>query len=250
MNHSIAPQKVSALLSLSERVRGPLLAMDTSCPSVSVYTVGWSSEGVEELSLGESAKPSAALAACLDTAFRRHEVEPAQLKGLVIGTGPGSFTGLRVGLSVAKGLALGAGVPLYGISSLALWSGAAGTGLIRPVLDARRGQFFTGLYRVSEGGEVVCIESDRLVEGEELIEEITNSHDADSDVLITGDGAALLELPSSEHYSLVEALPQSYFGLLTLAERIASGQHDEAGSLVPNYLQITEAERQALLRHQ
>ncbi len=249
MTEVLAPGHRSALLALFERVGGPLLAIDTSCPTASVFAVGWSSDGIDELMLGESAKPSAALAARLESAFREHKLAPSDLKALVIGTGPGSFTGLRVGLSVAKGLALGAQVPLYGISSLALWSGAAGPGLVRPILDARRGQFFTSLYRVNDAGEALCVEPDSLVSTDVLVERIQSSPSGEG-VTLTGDGVGLLELPSSGNWQVIESLPQAHIGLLTLHERVASGDSDEAGALVPNYLQITEAERQALLRRQ
>ena len=72
----------------------------------------------------------------------------------------------------------------------------------------------------------------------------------DQPLTLTGDGMGLLDLTKSEKRQLVEALPKAHIGLLTLAERVARGECDAAGSLVPNYLQITEAERQALLRRQ
>jgi tRNA threonylcarbamoyladenosine biosynthesis protein TsaB len=70
------------------------------------------------------------------------------LTGLVVARGPGSFTGVRVALSVAKGMAAGLAVPLWGVSSLDVLADAAGlTDLpVRAVLEAGRGRFATGLY--------------------------------------------------------------------------------------------------------
>jgi|MDTC01.1.fsa_nt_gb tRNA threonylcarbamoyladenosine biosynthesis protein TsaB len=249
MMHSISDSHAAALESLSERVGGPLLALDTSSPSASVCTVGWSQEVLWEVALGESGRPSAALAGCLDAEFSRCDIKPSQLKALVIGTGPGSFTGLRVGLALAKGLALGAGVPLYGISSLALWAASAGVGLVRPILDARRGQFFTGLYRVSEDGTTECIEADSLLLGEELSRRIEVGVVGEP-VTFAGDGVELLEVLACESVVKVDTLPRAHSGLLSLSERLVEGKCDAASELVPNYLQITEAERQALLRRQ
>jgi tRNA threonylcarbamoyladenosine biosynthesis protein TsaB len=75
-------------------------------------------------------------------------MEPAAVDGIVVGTGPGSYTGLRMGLVTARTLAFSLGIPVAGVSTLdALAAGSPGA---RPVLDARRGEVFTliaGEYR-------------------------------------------------------------------------------------------------------
>jgi tRNA threonylcarbamoyladenosine biosynthesis protein TsaB len=82
-------------------------------------------------------------------------VEPAALDGIVVGTGPGSYTGLRMGLVTARTLALSLGIPVAGVSTLdALAAGNPGS---RPVLDARRGEVFTLV-----AGEYRCVRPDNL----------------------------------------------------------------------------------------
>ncbi|MDR1164541.1 MAG: tRNA (adenosine(37)-N6)-threonylcarbamoyltransferase complex dimerization subunit type 1 TsaB [Deltaproteobacteria bacterium] len=82
---------------------------------------------------------------------------PRDLGLIAAGRGPGSFTGLRIGLAFAKGLALGSAVPLVGVSSLiaiaraAPAAGAEAPRLVAPVIDARRGEFFTALYGLPPG---------------------------------------------------------------------------------------------------
>ena len=72
-----------------------------------------------------------------DALMRAAGLEPRELDGVVVGTGPGSFTGIRIGLATARGLALGLGVPVAGVSTLHAFAGG------RPVIDARRGEVFT-----------------------------------------------------------------------------------------------------------
>ena len=72
-----------------------------------------------------------------DELLRAAAVEPHELDGIVIGTGPGSFTGIRIGLATARGLALALDIPTAGVSTLRAFAGG------RPVIDARRGEVFT-----------------------------------------------------------------------------------------------------------
>jgi tRNA threonylcarbamoyladenosine biosynthesis protein TsaB len=78
----------------------------------------------------------------VDALLRRGGVRPAQLEGVAVGTGPGSFTGLRMGLATARALCFALDVPLAGVSTLAAL--AAGADGALPVIDARRGEVFVG----------------------------------------------------------------------------------------------------------
>jgi tRNA threonylcarbamoyladenosine biosynthesis protein TsaB len=91
--------------------------------------------------LGERASRAVRVLADADELLRGAGVEPAELGGLVVGTGPGSFTGLRLGLAAARGLAFALDVPVAGVSTLdALAAGAPGA---LPVVDAGRREIFT-----------------------------------------------------------------------------------------------------------
>ena len=100
--------------------------------------------------LGERVSRAVRVLEDADELFRESGVGPAELTRVVVGTGPGSFTGLRLGLAAARGLALALDVPVAGVSTLdALAAGAPGA---VPVVDAGRREVFT-----LRGGEpVVC----------------------------------------------------------------------------------------------
>jgi tRNA threonylcarbamoyladenosine biosynthesis protein TsaB len=104
--------------------------------------------------LGERGTRAAALLAAADELLREAGAGPRDLDRLVVGIGPGSFTGLRVGLAAARGLALGRELPTAGVSSLAALAAAAPGAL--PVIDARRGEVFVddGEPRVSAPADV------------------------------------------------------------------------------------------------
>jgi tRNA threonylcarbamoyladenosine biosynthesis protein TsaB len=120
-----------------------ILAFDTAT-GVATTAVVWDGEV-----LGELRSRAVSVLEDVDALLRRGGVGPRQIEGIVVGTGPGSFTGLRMGLAVARGLALALDVPVAGVSTLAAL--AAGSPGSLPVVDARRGEVFVldGELRVS-----------------------------------------------------------------------------------------------------
>ena len=112
-----------------------ILAFDTAT-DVATSALVWDGEVLGEL----TSQPRTVLED-VDALFRRGGIRDTQLDGIVVGTGPGSFTGLRMGLAAARGLAFALELPVAGISTLdALAAGAPGA---VPVIDARRGEVFT-----------------------------------------------------------------------------------------------------------
>lgn len=135
------------------------LAIETSSPHGSIALL----DGEQLLARQSHDEPNAhaeRMLTLVDAAFEHARVNKRALQRIAVGIGPGSFTGLRVGLALAQGLALGLGVPLVGVSSLAIlahgakrsWQADAspnGTALAPwfvPVLDARRGELFFAAY--------------------------------------------------------------------------------------------------------
>lgn len=112
-----------------------------------------------EVTLGLTTRHSELLLPAIDFALRAAGVPRSALDGIVVGEGPGSFTGVRIAAATARGLATALEVPLYAVSSLA--AVAAGTGVRdRPVcalFDARRGEVYAGCWQFgpADGVEVV-----------------------------------------------------------------------------------------------
>jgi tRNA threonylcarbamoyladenosine biosynthesis protein TsaB len=154
-----------------------LLALDTSTSTASLAV--YDGERVlSETTWVAGREHSTRLLVEVEAALERIARDASHLTGLVVARGPGSFTGVRVALSVAKGMAAGLGVPLWGVGSLDVVAHAGRTSElpVRAVLEAGRGRYATGLYRagrrVEEPGTVsldelvACVEEPTLVIGE------------------------------------------------------------------------------------
>jgi tRNA threonylcarbamoyladenosine biosynthesis protein TsaB len=134
------------------------LAWDTSTPSLSLALARIDPSkpfepGILALEAGSAPSThSSKLPSLAASVLGDHGLAPSDLRLVAAGRGPGSFTGLRVGLSFAKGLAFG-GVPALGVPSLAALAMApgAGEGLLAPVIDARHGELFAQFHRVRPG---------------------------------------------------------------------------------------------------
>src|SRR5437588_7524862 len=124
-----------------------LLALDTSTSTAGVALFD-SQRVVSETTWQAGREHSTRLLVEVDAALERIGRMVYELTGLVVARGPGSFTGVRVALSLAKGLAAGLSIPLWGVTSLDVLVHAAGKVdlLVRAVLEAGLGRYSTGLY--------------------------------------------------------------------------------------------------------
>ena len=153
-------------------VRPLLLAIDTATPSAAVaLTSGTLGDGevLAELRLAGGKTHSRRLLALVDVVLRESETSWEALDGIAIGLGPGSFTGLRIGMATAKGLAAAAGKPLYGVSTLDVLAAACiGERMVCSMIDARKQEVYAAFYRrehsgrVARQGEVLVVPPSRL----------------------------------------------------------------------------------------
>ena len=170
----------------------------------------------------------------------------AQLGGVAVGNGPGLFTGLRVGVEVAKTLAQVEHLPIVGMCSLDVLAFSVRTSprLIAAAIDARRGEVFVGFYRSVPGG--VVREGDlEVVAPEALAAELEARAE---DVLMVGDGAILyrnvLERPGTRAVFAPAALAHPWASALVEVSvpRFIREETDRVTDVVPLYLRKTDAE--------
>ncbi|MDO5703297.1 MAG: tRNA (adenosine(37)-N6)-threonylcarbamoyltransferase complex dimerization subunit type 1 TsaB, partial [Lachnospiraceae bacterium] len=109
----------------------------------------------------------------LDEISRMVGIDASDVDAVAVACGPGSFTGLRIGSSTAKGICLASGKPLVEVPTLAglAYNLFGARGLICPIMDARRGQVYNGLYRF-DGARLVTVEDQRALSVEELAEDL------------------------------------------------------------------------------
>ncbi len=171
---------------------------------------------------------------------------------IAVAQGPGSFTGIRIGVSAAKGLAWAKALPCCGVSTLeAMAYGVTDfEGVVVGAMDARRQQVYNALFR-TENGRVTRLCADRAVAMELVAEELAAMPEPK---LIVGDGAVLLydflqkagigcRLTSPLHRQ------QSAAGVALAAEHLAAqGLTCSAQELQPVYLRLSQAERERLAR--
>lgn len=220
-----------------------ILALESSAKAASVALMQ-DAELLAQYSQCSGLTHSRTLLPMVEDILKNTDKKLADVDFIAVAHGPGSFTGIRIGVSTVKGLAWASDKKCVGVSTLAAmaWHGAAAGGLVCPVMDARRSQVYNALFEIKDGApERLC--RDRAIALSELAAELKGY---DREVLLVGDGAKLsFDYLTAEGISCRIApqnlVYQSAWGVGMEALRIEPGTADD---LLPVYLRLSQAERE------
>lgn len=176
-------------------------------------------------------------------------IEPSDLDKIVVAKGPGSYTGVRIGVTIAKTMAWSLGIPLSGVSSLAVLaaSGRDFDGYLSPLFDARRGLIYTGLYQYKDK-QLVTVKEDRNILATEWVNQLKEENKR---VLFIGNDVPLHKETfisvlgeQAEFARLPEYNPRpgelGYLGM--------DKPEEDIHTFTPNYIRLVEAEAKWLER--
>ena len=177
---------------------------------------------------------------------------PQDIQAVAVAAGPGSFTGIRIGVAAAKGFAWGAQLPCYGVSTLEAMARTLGVheGYVLPVMDARRNQVYNAVF-LAESGNLTRMEEDRAISLADLAKEIKILQ---KPIFLVGDGSVLCYNTLSEEVPNLILPPehrmhQRACGVgLVAADMITAGLPSNGAELTPNYLRLSQAERERAAR--
>ena len=177
---------------------------------------------------------------------------PTDVEAVAVAAGPGSFTGVRIGVAAAKGFAWGADIPCCGVSTLEAMATALGVydGYVLPVMDARRSQVYNAVFR-AEAGKLTRVTEDRAIALADLAEEIKNF---EKPIFLVGDGSILCYNTLKETVKNLVLPPehrmhQRASGVALVAEKaLLKGDPCDGATVTPNYLRLSQAERERLAK--
>lgn len=216
-----------------------VLGLDTS---TKFCTVGLSDDGdsLSEITVGGKNYSSEQIVDMISDILNRTGKSKKDIDLIAVGVGPGSFTGIRIAVTVAKTLAQVLKIPVVSVSSLRALTYRTFDDVVIAVEDARRERVYRGIYKDME-----VVKEDKLVYTSDLIEEIKNIEDK---ILILAPLNILKDLDSvkdkfesaSEFERKIRGSAVAALGFRKFKERGA----DDLNSVLPNYLNMSQAERE------
>ncbi len=224
-----------------------ILSLDSSSESASIAILE-EDKLLGEMTFNYKKQHSVILMPMIDTLLHNLSMNIDDIDGFVVSKGPGSFTGLRIGMATIKGLSLGTDKPFIGVSSLdaLAYNLFEIEGIVCPVMDALRNNVYTCLYTY-EKGELKVI-SDYMAVSIEDLANLLNSYD--KKVYFIGDATykykSLLQLKvnnctfAPSHLNLARASSLGEIGL----KKMQLGFKDDLNNSAPIYLRKSQAERE------
>jgi tRNA threonylcarbamoyladenosine biosynthesis protein TsaB len=238
-----------------------ILGVDTATPTASVALIEDGELAAEETypprettvaasSSARSAKHAEVILPLIDSVLRRRGLLLSQLSGLALSIGPGSFTGLRIGLSTVKGLAYGSAIPVVGVSTLFANASrpADWEGLVCALLDARKNEVYASLF-FKNGPQLRRLTED-LVAPAGSVAAVIQNLGASSACLFVGDGCRVYRQALSDRlgaqahfFGADDTSPSVACAVARLSlEKFSRHDADSLATLTPVYLRPSEAE--------
>jgi len=224
-----------------------ILSIDSSTESASCAILE-ENRLLGEISFNYKKQHSVILMTMVDNLLKNLALTITDIDGFVISKGPGSFTGLRIGIATVKGLSQGTGKPFLGVSSLdaLAYNMAFTSGIVCPIIDALRGNVYTALYKFN-GAKLEKISDYLLISIDELLILLKEKEET---CTFIGDAVHIFKdklveaLPGVQfapvHLNLARASALGELGLSSLA----LGNHDDINTFAPLYLRKCQAERE------
>ena len=225
-----------------------ILALDSSGMAASVAVVE-DENMLAEYTVNYKKTHSQTLLPMLDAAVQMIQLKLDTIDAIAVASGPGSFTGLRIGSATAKGLGLALDKPIIGVTTtqaLAYNLFGAG-GVVCPIMDARRNQVYTGIYGF-ENGHLEILEDQMAADIYQVIEKLNALK---RQVIFTGDGISVyrevidqnIQVPAE--YAPAHLNRQRASAVAALAmEYLKAGRVQTAAEHRPEYLRMSQAERE------
>lgn len=179
----------------------------------------------------------------IEQACRQSRIDIKDIDLFACTLGPGSFTGLRIGVSTLKGLMLATKKPAVGVSSLAALAlnVTDSAALIYPVMDAGRGQVYTACYKYNDEGLLNQICPEKIIDPKEIL------LDSNQDVILVGEGAIKYRDLIAEKVGKVRIAPvlhqyiRAFFVGILGREKFIRNELLNAATFVPVYLRVADA---------
>ena len=224
-----------------------ILSVDSSASPASVCL--YDDKVLAEYYINVGLTHSQTLVAMIESLLKVTGTKVEDIDLYAVNNGPGSFTGVRIGVSAVKGMAYAQNKPCIAVSTLhsMAYNCPADDAVICACMDARRHQVYNALFKVSDG-KVSQIADDRAIGVDALIDELALFKEP---IILVGDGAELV-YNSALELKNVRSAPQNIrfqrasSVAMIAAEKAKNGETISAAALMPSYLRLSQAERERL----
>ncbi len=225
-----------------------ILAVDSSAKTASVAVTD-NGRLISESFVNAGLTHSRTLMPMIDNALSQADMKISEIDAFAVNAGPGSFTGIRIGVAAVKGLALCENKPCAGVSTLesAVYSFIDENCVVCVSMDARCNQVYTALFKI-KNGEIIRLSEDKAISLDDLYTELSGFEDK---IILAGDGAEICFNAFGEKLSNAVLAGenrryQRAYG--TALAAIKNNNFEDSALLAPVYLRLPQAERELKLK--